>query len=103
MTQVSFSRNFNFYGHSNVSRLFLQWTVLVDGLVDTFLKTKETQWRVQQASVAVQLFHLIEPHVTWVAGVVAGRVCSSQMRSSLRSRCGFHHWSAAFRQGRREQ
>ena len=25
-----------------------QWTMLVDGLVDVFVKTKDTQWRSQQ-------------------------------------------------------
>ncbi len=25
-----------------------QWTMLVDGLVDSFVKTKDTQWRSQQ-------------------------------------------------------
>jgi hypothetical protein len=26
----------------------MQWTMLVDGLVDVFVKTKDTQWRSQQ-------------------------------------------------------
>ena len=35
------------------SSLIAQWTALVDGLVDVFTKTKDSQWRVQQVQPAV--------------------------------------------------